>query len=229
MASDNAWVAVVPDSPTGEFERLGQLHGFARIAGIDEAGRGPIAGPVVAAAVLFAPGLATEGIRDSKLLSAKQREALIPWIEEKSAGVGLGIVEAEEVDAINIFQATLRAMAIAVTSLKQIPDCLLIDGGHCIPADFLPASVEQRAIEKGDRRCLSIAAASIVAKVARDRMMAEYDERYPGYGFARHKGYATESHVAALRRLGPSPVHRRSFAPVSDWTDGVRNAPVLRP
>jgi ribonuclease HII len=227
--------------PTTLLEDEGYLEGFKRIAGLDEVGRGPWAGPVVAAAVIFPRGLVHSEIRDSKLLSAARREELSPWIKERAAAWGLGIVGPEEIDRINILQATLLAMGNAVKQLKPSPDLLLIDGTHIVPLQFLeaigtrqqaigaggaplppasclmPSFPAQRAIKKGDRICHAIAAASIIAKVARDEMMAEYDKQYPGYGFAQHKGYGAPAHEEALRRLGPSPIHRRSFRPVREW------------
>ena len=236
--------------PSTRLEDEGYLEGFKRIAGLDEVGRGPWAGPVVAAAVIFPRGLMHSEIRDSKLLSAGRREELSAWIKERAVAWGLGIVEPEEIDRINILQATLLAMGHAVGQLKPLPDLLLIDGTHTIPLQFLAATgtrersphasrltphvrgkglgenaliftphafPAQRAIKKGDRLCHAIAAASIVAKVARDEMMAEYDKQYPGYSFAQHKGYGAPAHEEALRRLGPSPIHRRSFRPVREW------------
>lgn len=219
-------------------EEEGYGQGFTCIAGLDEVGRGPWAGPVVAAAVALPRGLIHPGIKDSKLLTARKREALAPWIKENALAWGLGVVSSEEIDKINILQASLLAMAIAFKQLRPPPDCLLIDGSHKIPLAFLetdrqatgkeagllpdasclmPAFPFQRAITKGDQLSISIAAASIVAKVARDQMMADLDRLYPEYGFARHKGYGSPSHLAALSRYGPSPVHRRSFRPVREW------------
>ncbi|OGQ82847.1 MAG: ribonuclease HII [Deltaproteobacteria bacterium RIFCSPLOWO2_12_FULL_60_19] len=222
--------------PTTQLEDEGYLEGFKRIAGLDEVGRGPWAGPVVAAAVIFPRGLIHSEIRDSKLLAARRREELSVWIKERAVAWGLGIVGPEEIDRINILQATLSAMGAAVKQLKPSPDLLLIDGTHVVPLGYLEAAGNrqqavvgatgrwplqslpaQRAIKKGDRICHAIAAASIIAKVARDEMMAEYDKQYPGYGFAQHKGYGAPAHEEALRRLGPSPIHRRSFRPVREW------------
>jgi ribonuclease HII len=205
------------------FEEEGYTQGFKLIAGIDEVGRGPLAGPVVAAAVALPRGYAHEKIRDSKLLSAKQREKLAPLIRQNAVCWGIGIVEAEEIDQLNIHQASLLAMVKALASLKSRADCALIDGNQSIPAalfrigKFLSGrSVFQRTIIKGDRSCISIAAASIVAKVARDEIMIELDKRYPEYGFAEHKGYSCAEHFKALNRYGPSPIHRQSFKPVRD-------------
>jgi ribonuclease HII len=205
------------------FEEDGYARGFKVIAGVDEAGRGPLAGPVVAAAVILPRGFSHPQIRDSKLLSPKQRESLAPLIRENAESWGLGVVEADEIDRINILQASLLAMVKALGALQSKPDCLLIDGNQPIPVRLFHdgrfssiSSVYQKTIVKGDQRCLSIAAASIVAKVARDEMMVELDRRYPEYGFAAHKGYSSAAHVDALRRLGPSPIHRQSFRPVRD-------------
>jgi ribonuclease HII len=205
------------------FEEEGYTQGFKLIAGLDEVGRGPLAGPVVAAAVVLPRGYAHEKIKDSKLLSAKQREKLAPLIQQNAVCWGIGIVEADEIDELNIHQASLLAMVKALAALKSKADCALIDGNQSIPAalfrigKFLAGrSVFQRTIIKGDRSCISIAAASIVAKVARDEIMIELDKRYPEYGFAEHKGYSCAEHFKALRRYGPSPIHRQSFKPVRD-------------
>jgi len=184
-------------------------NGCLRIAGIDEAGRGPLAGPVVAAAVIFPANHAfIPGINDSKKLTPAAREQMIRVIQEKAAAIGIGIVPHEEIDKINILQATFKAMREAVTALSLVPDYLLIDGNKK-PGIDLP----QRCIVKGDSLSMSIAAASIVAKVTRDRIMVEYDRQYPHYGFARHKGYGTARHIAAIREFGLCPIHRRSFQP----------------
>ena len=205
----------------GALEEEGYGRGFKYVAGLDEVGRGPWAGPVVAAAVVLPRGVSHPGIKDSKLLSARKREALAPWIKENAVAWGLGIVSVEEIDKINILQASLLAMSLALREIRPLPDYLLIDGPHEIPAEYLKTGVEvlphQRAIKKGDRLSVSIAAASIVAKVARDQMMVEYDRLYPGYGFGQHKGYGCPVHLAALSRYGPSPIHRRSFRPVREW------------
>jgi ribonuclease HII len=179
------------------------------IAGVDEVGRGPLAGPVVTAAVILDPGRPIEGLADSKTLAAGRRERLADLIRERALAWSLGRAEALEIDQMNILQASLLAMARAVSALPVAPDEVLVDGNRC-PELPCPA----RAIVKGDATVAVISAASILAKVARDAEMRELDRRYPGYGFARHMGYPTAEHVAALRRLGASPVHRRSFAPV---------------
>ncbi len=179
--------------------------------GRGRAGRGPLAGPVVAAAVILPPRVRLLGLADSKILTQASRERLYGLIRQKAIAFGVGVVEAAVIDRINIYQATLRAMREAVGQLDPIPELLLVDGNarlsRCVP---------QRAIVDGDASCACIAAASIIAKVTRDRMMEELDARYPGYGFAQHKGYCTPEHPAQLHALGPTPEHRRSFAPVRD-------------
>ena len=191
------------------FEAQARSQGFQVIAGLDEAGRGPLAGPVVAAAVILPPMRSMKGVADSKTLTAEQREKTLVLIQEKALGIGIGIVEAEEIDRLNILRASLKAMKLALQSLLLSPDCLFIDGLHT-----LDIPLKQQAIPKGDGRCLSIAAASIVAKVTRDRLMVGYHERYPQYNFARHKGYGTREHLQALREHGCCPIHRQSFRPI---------------
>ena len=178
------------------------------VCGVDEAGRGPLAGPVVAAAVILTPARIPEGLNDSKALSPKQRELLLNAIE-KNAQIGIGIAEPEEIDRLNILGATLAAMRRAVLALPNLPEMALIDGNK-LPE--LPC--EAQTIVKGDSRSLSIAAASIVAKVTRDRLMVEAEARYTGYGLAGHKGYPTKVHMEAVNTIGASPIHRRSFKPV---------------
>lgn len=214
-------VGTVKTSAFRAFEDDGYSHGFKFIAGVDEVGRGPLAGPVVAAAVILPRGYSHPEIRDSKLLSPKLREKLAPLIRDNAICCGLGVVGVEDIDRINILQASLLAMVRALDALTALPDCLLIDGNQPIPAKLLHDSrwlagsaLYQRTIVKGDQLCLSIAAASIVAKVARDEMMVGYDKEFPHYGFAGHKGYGSAAHLEALRRHGPSPIHRKSFAPV---------------
>ena len=184
-----------------------QYEGEGLIAGVDEAGRGPLAGPVVAAAVILYPGAEILGINDSKQLSEKKREALYPEIVEKSMAVGVGIVGPGRIDEINILQATYEAMRKAVGTLCFQPDLLLVDAVTIPGLD----GIRQVPIIKGDAKSLSIGAASIVAKVTRDRIMREMDGIYPEYGFAGHKGYGTAAHVEALKTYGPCPIHRRSF------------------
>ena len=196
------------------FERQATLRGFCRVAGIDEAGRGPLAGPVVAAAVILHPDRAITGVNDSKKLSERRRERLFDLIMEQAVAVGIGSVDAATIDAINILQATRQAMLNAVQSLLPQPDCLLIDGITTI-ASALP----QTTIKQGDSRSASIAAASIIAKVTRDRLMFQYDQQFPDYGFARHKGYGSALHLRALQQHGPCPIHRLTFAGVSPPQD----------
>ena len=190
-----------------------------RVAGVDEAGRGPLAGPVVAAAVILAAGERIDGLDDSKKLTAARREDLDAVIRRRALGLALAFVEAAEVDRINILQATMRAMREAVLALAPAPERVLVDGNR-VPE--LP--MEARAEVRGDGRFACIAAASVIAKVARDRYMCEVDRRYPGYGFAQHKGYGTRVHLQALAQLGATPEHRRSFAPVRALTDPARRS-----
>jgi ribonuclease HII len=180
-----------------------------RVAGVDEAGRGPLAGPVVAAAVILDPARPLAGLRDSKQLSARQREYLYGAIVAGAVAWATGRAEVEEIDRINILQATLLAMQRAVAALQPAAEFAIIDGNRC-PVLPIPA----RAVVRGDSLVPAISAASILAKVTRDREMVELDLRYPGYGLAQHKGYPSKAHIAALEALGPSPQHRRSFAPV---------------
>lgn len=217
-------------SVPGAIEAQTYARGYRRIAGLDEAGRGPLAGPVVAAAVVFRRGFCHSDIKDSKLLSASQREKLVPVIRQNAIGWGVGIIEVEDIDRVNILNASLQAMVQALLALRPLPDCLLIDGNREIPAKLFDGTEvfnvrpHQRTIIKGDRLCISIAAASIIAKVTRDALMVKLDEKYPEYGFARHKGYGSAAHLAALRRYGPCPAHRRSFKPVRDLCRDTPNA-----
>ena len=194
--------------PTFELEAAEHLLGSGPIAGVDEAGRGPWAGPVVAAAVILTPGCIPSGLNDSKMLSADTRALAFDRIVA-CALVGIGIADVARIDRDNILQATLWAMTQAIEQLSEQPGLALIDGNR-LPQLWCRA----RAIVKGDAKCLSIAAASIIAKVTRDRLMEELARDWPGYGFERHKGYGVPEHKAALTRLGPSPHHRRSFKPV---------------
>ena len=190
-------------------ERARRAEGYVRIAGVDEAGVGPLAGPVVAAAVIL-PGEAwLPGLNDSKMLLPEERDRLYESILASGARIGVGLADVAEIDRVNILQATRLAWRRAVTQLAPRPDFLLIDGRY--RADF---DLPQMAIVSGDAQCASIAAASIVAKVTRDRVMRDLDVRYPEFGFALHKGYATPAHLAAILRYGFSPVHRRSFLPM---------------
>ena len=189
-----------------QFEQILRQQGYQRIVGIDEAGRGALAGPVVAAAVILPTDCQISGVTDSKQLTPKKRAGLFDEIYRIAVAVGVGCVDNEEIDQINILQATMGAMAQAITQITPAPDYALVDGTH-LPEIFLPAE----AIPKGDALIQSIAAASIIAKVTRDRLMIELDETYPGYGFPVHKGYGTLLHRQAIAQLGPCPIHRRSF------------------
>jgi len=180
------------------------------IAGVDEAGRGPLAGPVVAAAVILDPGRRIRGLRDSKLLTPQARDELAIEIRDRAVAWAVADSDVGEIDTLNILQATLLAMRRAIERLTTRPDVVWIDGLHCPPLDC-PA----RGIVDGDRLIAGIAAASILAKTSRDAMLVELDRSYPAYGFARHKGYATPEHLVALRQLGPCAAHRRFFAPVA--------------
>lgn len=179
------------------------------VAGVDEVGRGPLAGPVVTAAVILDPARPIDGLADSKKLSAVRREALAEIIMERALVWAIGRAEVDEIDEINILQATMLAMQRAVAGLSPAPGHVLVDGNRC---PQLPCSSE--AIIKGDGTVPAISAASIIAKVTRDREMVALDAEYPGYGLAGHKGYPTKAHIAALLELGVTPIHRRSFAPV---------------
>jgi ribonuclease HII len=183
-------------------------------AGVDEAGRGPLAGPVVAAAVILDPSRPIEGLADSKQLSAARREALAPVVRARSLSWGLGWADASEIDALNILQATMLAMRRAILALHARPSHVIVDGNRCPDLRGLGFECTGEAVVRGDSKVASVSAASVIAKVARDQHMCELDACYPGYGFAVHKGYPTAAHVAALQRLGPSAVHRRSFGPV---------------
>lgn len=184
-------------------------HTESWVAGVDEVGRGPLAGPVVTAAVILDPNKPIAGLADSKALSEKKREALFDEIQEKAKAWAIGRAEVEEIDEINILQATMLAMQRAVAGLTLQPEHVLVDGNRC---PELPCTSE--AIIKGDGKIPAISAASIIAKVTRDREMVLLDETYPGYGLAGHKGYPTKMHMEALQELGVTPIHRRSFAPV---------------
>ena len=194
------------------FEKKAFQKGFSKIAGIDEAGRGPLAGPVVSAAVIIPISLQNFGIYDSKKLTPKKRDTLYEKIYDLAVSVGIGIVDPFEIDRINILQAALLSMAIAVENLAPQPDCLLIDGTFSISS-----ALPQEAIPKGDALSVSIAAASIVAKVTRDRLMERYHQDYPLFGFSKHKGYPTKAHKQAIRQFGCCPIHRRSFKGVKEY------------
>ena len=196
--------------PTLELECAARAEGFDPVAGVDEAGRGPLAGPVVAAAVVLPPGFELPGLDDSKVLSPARRETLYDRLTTHP-GVRWSVAEssAERIDEINILQATREAMEAALRGLSVVPALALVDG-RAFPRFAFP----HRGVVRGDSLSLSIAAASVLAKVTRDRILVAADARYPGYGFAKHKGYGTAEHLAALRERGACPLHRRSFAPV---------------
>lgn len=194
-------------APDHSHQDAAYSRGFARVCGVDEAGRGPLAGPVVCAAVILNATSVPEGLNDSKALSPLRRERMLNALLE-SAEIAISVVEPPEIDAMNILWASMAGMSRAVRVLGA--DYALIDGNR-LPPDL---HCDGEAIVKGDAKSLCIAAASIVAKVTRDRLMVEADARYPGYGLAKHKGYPTRAHVEAIERLGPTPIHRWSFAPV---------------
>ncbi len=193
------------------WEKQAREQGFSPVAGLDEAGRGPLAGPVVAAAVILPPGEEFSPlVIDSKKLSPRRREEAYAFLHNLSGiEIGVGIVGRGEIDRINILQATIAAMKSALRNLPSAPGFLLVDG-----LTISGTAIRQQKLIRGEDRSISIAAASIVAKVTRDRMMAAYDRDYPCYGFARHKGYGTREHLRALEKYGPSPLHRRSFRPL---------------
>ena len=194
-----------PERPW-EIERELKSCGYCAVAGVDEVGRGPLAGPVLAAAVILDHDFDYPGVGDSKKMTPKGREQAFWLILKRARAIGLGLASQEEIDRMNILKASLEAMARAIRDLESRPDYILVDGNCNVPLD-LP----QRTLARGDSRCLSIGAASIVAKVIRDRMMTAYDSVYPGYGFASHKGYGTKEHLAALARQGPCRLHRMTF------------------
>jgi len=197
--------------PNFEWEATVRASGWIRIAGVDEAGRGPLAGPVVAAAVVLPEDVKLEGLRDSKCLPEPVREQLYVQVLEVALGWAVGVASPEEIDRVNILRATHLAMARALSALSPGADGALVDG---LPVRGLPCP--HHAIVRGDGCCMSIAAASVLAKVTRDRLMLALDGEHPGYGFARHKGYGTREHLQALREFGPLPCHRRSFRPVAE-------------
>ena len=188
------------------FEHEAYLKGYTAVCGIDEAGRGPLAGPVYAAAVWLPEGLVIDGLNDSKKLSEKKREALFDVIKENAVAYGIGFADEKEIDEINILQATYLAMRRAYDNMQKACDYVLIDGNR-----MPPMPVPGETIVKGDAKSPSIAAASILAKVSRDRVMLEYAKQYPGYHFEKHKGYGTKLHYAMLDQYGPCPEHRQSF------------------
>jgi ribonuclease HII len=205
-----------PSQSTLFFEAMARRRGFRAVAGIDEAGRGPLAGPVVAAAVILPEEFDLPGLNDSKQISGKKRDQLYPLIHEQALAVGVGVGRVHEIDEINILQATLRGMSRAVGRLSIPPDFLLVDGITAVPI-----GIEQKTLKKGDSRSLSIAAASVVAKVVRDRIMVAYDRLFPEYGFAGHKGYGSQRHRDAIAQHGPCVCHRRTFAGVKEHCEGV--------
>ena len=192
------------------YERDLSVNGFKAIAGLDEAGRGPLAGPVVAAAVILPTETTLVGLTDSKKLSKKQREYFFDEIKRQAIAYSIQGSDVSTIDTINIYQATKQAMQLAVENLTTQPDYLLLDAMN------LPMEVEQTSLIKGDQKSLSIAAASVLAKVSRDRLMEKLDESYPEYGFSQHAGYGTPTHLQALKQYGVTPAHRRSFQPVKD-------------
>jgi ribonuclease HII len=204
---------VTPPAAPYRFEAQAWRTGLTRVAGVDEAGRGPLAGPVVAAAVVIAPDRRVRGMADSKVLPPERREELFALIHERAVAVGVGIVDHLTIDRINILEATRLAMDQALAALALIPELIITDF-----VSLRACPCPQRNLVDGDARCASVAAASIVAKVTRDRLMRELDAEFPAYGFAKHKGYATVEHFAAIDRHGLCPQHRRSF--VSEWRQG---------
>ncbi|HET7340239.1 MAG TPA: ribonuclease HII [Methylomirabilota bacterium] len=204
----------MPPAAPYRYEAKAWRTGLSLIAGVDEAGRGPLAGPVVAAAVVIAPDRRIRGVADSKVLPPERREALFALIHERAVAVGVGIVDHLTIDRINILEATRVAMAQALAALGVAPELIITDF-----VKLRDCACPQRNLVDGDARCASVAAASIVAKVTRDRLMCELDAQFPEYGFAKHKGYATAEHLAAIERHGLCPLHRRSF--VSEWRQGL--------
>jgi ribonuclease HII len=201
------------------FESEAQQSGYHTIAGVDEAGRGPLAGPVVAAACIIPAGLYIPGVNDSKKLSPKQRAALFERIiNDSQIMYGIGIVDAQTIDKVNIYQATILAMKQALDALALRPDMLLVDG---MPLSY--QGIPAQKIIKGDSKSQSIAAASIIAKETRDAMMHRYDLQWPQYGFAKHKGYGTAFHMDAINQQGPCPIHRLTFEPIKSQLEGAVN------
>ena len=207
----NSWHGIADFTETGPFsmdtfEKIAYQEGYQFIAGIDEAGRGPLAGPVVAAAVIFPPDYVNAEIKDSKQLSARKREELYEIIKSEAVAIGMGVVDSDVIDRLNILRATLQAMREAVLELSTSPDFLLIDGLQCIPL-----LTPQKPLVKGDSRSISIAAASIIAKVSRDRIMEMYHRQFPQYNFRQNKGYGTKEHCSAIEKYGMCKIHRKSF------------------
>lgn len=201
------------------FEEKYWKQGIFFVAGIDEAGRGPLAGPVVAATVIFPEGTEIKGINDSKQLTPEEREDLYPEIIEKALSVGIGVVDNNVIDRINILQSTFEAMTRSLRKLSVIPEVILIDGNDTLEA----VPIKQEAIKKGDQLSMSVAAASIIAKVYRDRIMEFYGLEYPEYDFQSNKGYATSQHIETVVKVGPCEIHRRSFSPIKEiWDKFIR-------
>jgi ribonuclease HII len=197
--------------PSFEYEKSLFNSGFYNIAGTDEAGRGPLCGPVVAACVILDPKNLPEGLNDSKKLTPLQRDSLYAIIQEKAVSIGIGIIDEKKIDKFNISRSSIIAMTKAIQSIKPEPDYILIDGNR-----KLPLKVQQSTIIQGDAKCMSIAAASIIAKVIRDRIMFKLHTLYPEYKLAKNKGYPTKEHFEALSEFGPAKIHRRSFNPVKE-------------
>lgn len=196
-----------------KYEQEARKQGFSLIAGIDEVGRGPLAGPIVASAVILPENIFIPGLNDSKKLSFKKREELYEQIYQSAISVGIGVVSPEEIDRLNIYEATKKAMLDALQQLTPFPDYLLID------AMELVTPIPQRSIIKGDANSMSIASASIIAKVYRDRLMLDYHKQYPQYRFDKNMGYGTKDHLEALEKYGPTPIHRKSFSPIKEMVE----------
>lgn len=204
-------LALAPESSLYGLDAAYRAAYGGRLAGVDEAGRGPLAGPVVAGAAILAPDDRFDWLDDSKRVTPRRRDRLFDEIVARAVAWGVGVGSVAEIEEINILQATRQAMARAVAALGELPEVVLVD------AVTIPMALPQVALVKGDQRSASIAAASILAKVTRDRLMEEYAVRFPGYGFDRHKGYPTRDHQAAVARLGPSPIHRKTFRGVREF------------
>jgi ribonuclease HII len=197
-----------------KFDKQYYDKGFNFIAGIDEAGRGPLAGPVVAAAVIFPKDIILSDVNDSKKLTPKKRALLFEEIKEKALAFSIAIIDNKTIDKINILQSTFKAMGETITNLKIKPDLCLIDGNYRVPQSILRQSYPQEAIIGGDAKSAAIAAASILAKVSRDKIMDDYSKIYHQYGFEKHKGYGTKAHIEAIEKFGACPIHRMTFAPL---------------
>jgi len=196
----------------GQLEEMLYEKGYSAICGVDEVGRGPLAGPVVAAAVIMPATIEIVGLNDSKKLSEKRREEIFEKIIDLELVCAIGIIDNEDIDKMNILKASLMAMRKAITDLKQSPDFVLVDGDYPVPNIIQP----QMAVIKGDQRCKAIAAASIIAKVTRDKIMDRYEALYPSFSFSKHKGYPTPDHISQLKEYGPCDIHRKSFKPVAE-------------